>query len=253
MSSDLHTDSTEVKIFRGSYFISFLTNEICTKKLVTSSEFPASIFNGANFFPLEDCRDSKKRLKPISLSLMGNHIGISTIGHSSDGKLCFWRQTERAVRSEGLVAPTGSGSCDWTDIPSSGLLEDLAINAMKREFHEESNRRGSYISINQIRETRLLGYFRWASRGGKPEFVGVSKLSVTASALIPNLDEVDAPRDESHLCRPASTYDEMQSSIAELLNRHDLSVPLWVNLIVLKEVLNEDRNKCERFFSFKTR
>lgn len=127
MASDIFSDLTEIKIYRGSYFISFLTNEICTRKLVTLTEFPTTIFSGSEMFPLTHDSDGNIRLKPISQSLMGNHIGISTIGHSVDGKLCLWRQSKKALQSVDLLAPTGSGSCDWTDIPSSNLLEDLEL------------------------------------------------------------------------------------------------------------------------------
>lgn len=92
---------------------------------------------------------------------MGNHIGISTLTHTNDGQLVLWRQSGAAQQSRDLLAPTGSGSCDWsdwTDLSNDRLLKDLISRAMKREFREESHPLKSVLKDVAMR-TAILGFF----------------------------------------------------------------------------------------------
>ncbi|WP_146164849.1 hypothetical protein [Desulfonatronum sp. SC1] len=174
---------------------------------------------------------------------MGNHIGISTVVLTSDGQLVLWRQSGGAQQSRDLLAPTGSGSCDWQDwsrLSRSASLKTLISSAMEREFREESHPLKSALRGIAIR-TEILGHFRWVRRGGKPEFVGVSKIEAPFSRLQANTDEVDAP-EFVQLAYPACNVEQLLSSIAKLLCNKQLSVPLWVNLICLQEALQSNSN-----------
>lgn len=49
---------------------------------------------------------------------------------------------------------------------------------MERELREESG-----VHADEIRSTRLTGFARWMERGAKPEFFGVTMLSVDSATL----------------------------------------------------------------------
>jgi hypothetical protein len=247
LASDLTSRSSHLDVFRSSYFVSFLTNELCTRRLVSTGPHPSTLYDGTCRFPLFHDRDGGRRLKPISQSGLGNHIGISSIAISSDLYLCFWRQGKGAQQSARLLAPTGSGSCDWSDLCSdqhadkerdaAPTLLGTIQRAMTREYEEESSPLGRATNDGQVIGALVLGYFRWVSRGGKPEFVGVTKLSVPAGELYPNTIEVDSPA-QLRLTYPAFDRDSIENSIEELLCSNILSVPLFVNLMCLREGLN---------------
>lgn len=247
LGQDLLLDTTSATIYRGSYFHSFLTNELVVCILESLGEKPAVLFRGSGHFPLFTI-DDRQRLKPLSDSLMGNHIGISSLVHTKDRKIAIWRQSAAAQQNRGRLVPTGSGSCDWSDwtaLSSRKSLHGLVAGAMEREFGEESHPERRALKDVET-QTALLGFFRWIGRGGKPEFVGVSKADVSSLKLRPNTREVDAP-DFECLLYPAATMDQLHASIGELLLSERLSVPLWVNLTCLLEALREKPSRWAEF------
>jgi len=91
----------------------------------------------------------------------------------------------------------GSGSADFSDIgnaPSEKFL-DVLKTGMMRELFEEGRHSGSTNSLNFLRlraaeETLVTGFFRWVRRGGKPEFVAVTRLRATLFEVNPDNVEV---------------------------------------------------------------
>lgn len=240
-----------IAIYRGTYFHSFLTNELVTRILESRGTHPQILYRGSEHFPAFSRNDGRSLLKRVDQSFMANHVGISTVVYTSDGQLVLWRQSGGAQQSRDLLAPTGSGSCDWDDWsrPSrSDSLKALVSKAMEREFREESHPLESALRGIAIR-TEILGYFRWVRRGGKPEFVGISRIEAPFSRLKPNIVEVDAP-DFVRLVYPASNSTQLRASITELLASERLSVPLWVNLLCLNEAL---KTEPERYANFLTK
>ena len=67
-------------------------------------------------------------------------------------------------------------------------------------------------------DCRLLGYFRWVRRGGKPEFVGLAKTAITAAYLLPDPTEVDEPTDTAFFI-DAGDVAALKAGIDELLAR----------------------------------
>src|SRR5690606_28384422 len=124
-----------------------------------------------------------ERIPDIKGSNMANHVGISTLAVTRDGQLLVWNQDGRAQHSRNQLAPTGSGSCDWKDFEATrgagegNTLMQVVLRAMERELREESSLQG--VADARI-TSRVLGYFRWMNRGGKPEFVGISRVDAPA-------------------------------------------------------------------------
>ena len=247
LGEDLMTSTATLAIYQGTYFHSFLTNELATRNVKTIAG--DLLFRDLANFP-KDILGARNVLHDVTHSHMANHIGVSTVGFTSDKKLFLWRQSIRAQHSDGLLVPAGSGSCDWQDwtgLRGGSTLRDVLASAMGRELLEESHFLGAQLEQSVIR-TSILGFFLWLRRGGKPEFVGISTIGVHSSELEANIQEVNKPEDVLFL-RPASTLVELRNSVAELLSEANLSVPLWVNLICLSEALLEDCEKWSKFLS----
>ncbi len=239
LATDMLVGTDSVEVFRGSYFRSFLTNEMSVREIESVGSSPARIFGGRDLYPCSLGPDNDYVLKPIEDSRMGNHIGISTLGYTKDGKIVIWQQSNRAQQNPGNLVPVGSGSCDWQDWERVGRpanLKSLVSGAMQRELKEESL--GDLEKFSKVTlDTRLLGFFRWLNRGGKPEFVGLTKIDVKANRLAANGVEVGKP-DYAITEYPASTLEELKGTIEELLNKEHISVPLWMSLFCLREAID---------------
>jgi hypothetical protein len=249
LGQDLFLYTGKLLVYKGGYFHTFLTNELVSHMLETRGPRPTISYRGSQHFPAEPNGEGSTRyLKRINGSFMANHIGVSTIVHTSDGQLVLWRQSGRAQQSRNLLAPTGSGSCDWSDwtsLSSNRSLKTLIIRAMEREFREESHPFKSALRGVAIR-TSVLGFFRWVRRGGKPEFVGISKTEASLSELEPHVAEVEAP-ERIRLVYPASTFNQLKDSVNSLLDDNRLSVPLWVIVKCLDEALEKDSDSLAKF------
>ncbi len=233
--------SSELLYFIGSYYASYLTNEFCGKLLASAGPNPSLIRRGSQWFPLDQLE-----LRSLENSKMGNHIGIATIGFTTDQMLAFWRQNARAMVAEGLIVCTGGGSLDEDDLDHDLSLHRTIQNGMERELREESSERGAEFKVDPVIETRVTGFYRWLNRGGKPEFVGVTKLSVASHELRPNDAEVDAP-EWIQLRYPARNLRELKQSLQLLLEARNTSVSAWMAITCFKEAIEEDKGSWIRF------
>lgn len=81
--------------------------------------------------------------------------------------------------------PSGSGSLevsDWEALEQNQpKLVDLAIAGAERELREESN-----LPNDLEIETTIAGYYRSIERGGKPEFIALSKVAASSQEVKKN-------------------------------------------------------------------
>lgn len=247
LADDLRLGMKSVKCCRGSYYISFLTNEMCTRILFRNDEYQTVVFDGREYFPIIlEGRTDKPVLSPMSQSQMGNHIGVGTIGFSKDWKLVLWTQSESALQSVNLDVGTGSGSSNWGDLSRNRSFRDALRNGMERELHEESTKNRAKVTKDLVEETMILGFYRWVRRGGKPEFVGISRLCVNAGDLEPNKAEVIAPRRKPR-CFYVSSIDDLGNIIDKIRKDAQPSIPLEVNLQCLRHYLQKRKGRLNEF------
>lgn len=252
LSTDiLLSASNPLRIFRTSYFHSLLTNDLVGYSAQTLGPSPEQCYSGSTDFPA--FRNGKSVcLSDIADSYMNDHIGVSTVVITSDRKLVLWEQAAAALHSHHLIAPTGSGSCDWSDwqtLLSAGnsdriTLRALITHAMGREFREESRPFDEPLLAGTL-ETELIGHFRWVHRGGKPEFIAVSKTSKSSAELKPNVREVSAPK--SLRVYPAASLTQLSDSVSELLLHERGSVPLWATMRCLSEIIENEPEMVQSF------
>ncbi len=166
-----------VRVCKGCYYNSYLTNVIYAKKLSHQSGWgmtpPANIAN----YPV----------RRLEKSVMSDHIGISTLAVTTDGYVIILHQNDKALTSTDRLTPSGSGSVDFSDLrPDSDFRETLKA-AAERELREETN-----LPAGRIGHTEVIGFYRDLGRGGKPEFCCLTQLNASSfeiAELEPSCEE----------------------------------------------------------------
>lgn len=196
LGSELREDQPFVDCHRGGYFDSVCTNEACMAELTLNHQeikdsLPYDALLGRVMYPLE--LDNEYVLQDLNRAAVNNHIGVSTLALTRDNFIVVWQQTKLNVMDPDKIISTGSGSCDYADLVPHSLRRTLE-RGMERELVEEclkqTKRNLPSNAGPVISRTKVIGFFRWLQRGGKPEFVGISRLSVTKDQLIPGGTEV---------------------------------------------------------------
>jgi hypothetical protein len=235
LGSDLLSGASVAKVFRGSYYHGFVSNDLVTSVIWERDNRDALLYEGSRQ-PIFVVSSEKARyeLGLIEDSGLSNHVGTSVLLITSDGYIPVWRQTkgERHIDKD---ITTASGSCDWRDwntLPNtSNSLTEAVRRTMERELREECGLVQPHLLEMPI-AIRLLGYFRWVSLGGKPQFVGIARAPVLLDELNPEKYELDRGRKYHVLNVP-----ELQNQIDEYLKSEakECSLPLWVTLACLRD------------------
>lgn len=156
----------QVKVSKGCYYNTFITNDIYTLQLHHQV--------GLTLYPPLNITTTP--IKPLDQSMFGNHIGVSTIVVTQDGKMIILQHNDKSAVSANMYAPGGSGSVDYGDWKQQDIdFRQILIRAMQREFSEETGIKEDFIS-----RTEIIGAFRNIDRGGKPEYCGITYLNITA-------------------------------------------------------------------------
>lgn len=151
-----------VRVCKGCYYNSYLTNIIYTKKLSHQSGWGITPPANINNYPV----------RTFEKSIMSDHIGISTLAITADGYVIILHQNDKALTSTDHLMPSASGSVDFKDYQPNADFRQTLIAAAERELKEETN-----ISKDFIEFTQPIGFYRDLGRGGKPEFCCMTQLN----------------------------------------------------------------------------
>ncbi|SFS72216.1 hypothetical protein [Saccharopolyspora flava] len=166
------TGDAEVRLHRARYFDFQCTNELCGLRIADRE-------SGAVFDPHRELlTDAAGRLRPLDTGELADVVGISTLAFTTDGLLVI----------VGDGDPSGSGSLEPRDLLTAdgaprGELGEVLRTGMERELREETG-----LARGSVAGTELTGFARWMERGAKPEFFGITRLSVSSASL--HRDEV---------------------------------------------------------------
>lgn len=164
----------EVQLCEGCYYASYLTNGIYNLQLVSS--------NGNDCIrPFHSSLTSV--VDDLQKSIMGDHIGVSTLLITSDNYIVLLFQNQYAAINQRTFVPSGSGSVDWADYDSSYLdFRECILSATERELREEMFDR---VDVNKLPKfnTKILGFYRDLRRGGKPEFYCETRVDIPWRSL----------------------------------------------------------------------
>lgn len=186
--------------------------------------------------------DRKGALRDFGASWLLNGIGTSVVALTSDARLVVVAQSNRNESSQGLLAPSGSGSLEPADFRGRDDLDlaDLARNGALRELHEEAS-----ITEHEVVDTAFLGFARWLEKAAKPELFTVALLSIDSHEVrrrrVPTADRpytlaVDALR----LSDAVLTWDGRDPhTMLEEAAVHRLSLPLQIALLLLSHAARD--------------
>ncbi|WP_342037158.1 hypothetical protein [Brevibacterium ammoniilyticum] len=222
MAGDLRTDGALVIPFREAGFFDHLcSNELMRWRLRRGEE--------SWDLPQRYLYDSERRLIPLASSELANVIGVSTFALSTDDKVLIVEQTARNHSSQGLLAPSGSGSLEPED--HSVSLAPFILNGANRELLEETG-----ITDDQIRTSHLIGFGRWLERGAKPEFFAVTLLNDSAANIEERRGAVS--RSEAHYTRRTRWIELADLIEPDEDTRSIMSVPLGYGALALRDALD---------------
>jgi hypothetical protein len=214
------------------------------------------VYNGLDF--AYDPRGDGWSLRLCRESACSNQLGTSclvvavsasgAIGSSSlDGAILVVQQGKGNVQSHGLLAPSGSGSLDWSDFVQAG--ESFVVSGMLRELLEETWR-GSWEALvsREGISIVLTGYGRMLHRGGKPEFYGLVVMPRRRFERGIDPTERNFVRGFVEVLVPNLTATRMSEALDEFVVKNEaaLSHPLYLSIRFAQQYL---RVRPEHFTS----
>lgn len=242
LSKDIRLDTKHVICHTGGYYDSFVTNQVSGTTLIIKDKVHTTITT-EHIFPSREDEEGNRYLYDISSSQMNDHLGCSTIGFTKDFYILVWVQGSTTQFSKDLLIPTGSGSSNFYDLRNSNLQKTV-IRTMERELMEETQADKSVD--NSLNKTIILGFYRWVTRGGKPEFTGITKLPGTADLYKPDPKEARTERSASFKF-PVKSIDELPKAIEQILSKKHLSTPLYMCLYQLEEMYKNHKEELKEF------
>lgn len=205
-----------VALNEGNYYNSFLTNNIFCMKLSNQ--------NGVDIMPPLNIDNSK--IRSLNNSCMSNHIGVSTIAVTSDGYAVIMRHNNKSAIDTNMLMPTASGSVDYADLIENEDFRKTIIRAVEREFCEET-----MLKRELILNTKIIGFYRDLSRGGKPEFCCLTTLIGSKpdinELVIPNSSE---QRDDFEMVRFFENGEYTSTNVQKFMIQKNNEVSLALNM-----------------------
>jgi hypothetical protein len=172
-----------IEIQKTDYFSTLMTDACAFKVLRWGTDTVLS--DGYSDF-IAPMPAGEFRLLPLSRTRTSNQLGVSTLAFTSDGSLILVRQSKANEYSAGLLAPSGSGSLDWSDTDEAQDFINLIARGAGRELFEELGlaRDGRLDFETFVRHHIVVYAFsRMIHRAGKPEFYCLSFLPFTVSDI----------------------------------------------------------------------
>lgn len=209
---------------------------------------------------------------------VSEHIGVNTIAITKDGHAIILQQNmDNAIYSGELAAPTASGSMDWEDIEEANAEIEVEEDGSKRkvidfrkviqysaerELSEEASiarkkKLNPQVGKMQLKreqiDTKVLGMYRWGSRGGLPGFLCITRIDEVYDKLKTKL----AQGDEANVNESLNTlkfkmvddkagreYDvnAIVKYIQDRYSKFPMSLPLHANLLALRDAIANDEN-----------
>ena len=182
---------TPVKLQETDYESSLMTDQIAQDVVVSNELGPdghtprITIWTGIDKFSRFDDASGAITVLDFSDTGMSNQLGGSTLAFTRDGSLIVVVGNQLNLQSPRMLAPSGSGSCDWDDIEDARDLLTVAIRGAGRELQEECSLQPSYPGERNVAFALWpLAFTRMLHRGGKPEMYFLGFVDAEMSELI---------------------------------------------------------------------
>jgi len=166
----------KMRLMYTDYYDGECTNESALVKIKVKDKDEDSeniVFTGSSLWT------NNGIILEIENSFCSNYIGVSTLAITRDSRLILIQQSYKSAQFPDEMAPSGSGSAEKKDFVDDNFSKSI-INGMERELLEENGfrkvKRKDYSRY--IKKTKIIGFSRVLSRGGKPEFFGFTILDI---------------------------------------------------------------------------
>lgn len=242
LSKDINLNSKHVTCHTGGYYDSFVTNQVSGTTLLIKDRVHTTITT-EHIFPSKEDESGNHYLSDIASSQMNDHLGCSTIGFTKDTYIILWMQGSTAQFSKNMLIPTGSGSANYSDLTHHNLQQTL-IKTMERELIEESL--PDKEVDNTQNKTLILGFYRWVTRGGKPEFTGITKLPGNANQYNANPAEGRSNK-YSALKFKVESIEDLPKTINQIKTHNQISTPLYMCLYQLEQMYKINKEELAHF------
>ena len=265
--SESGIDVFNIEVCKSCYYASYLTNEFYRDHAFDYDQ-DSIIYDGDKWNPLAIVNGQNAIANFDDAHSW--HIGVNTLGITTDGNICLWRQHSGQF-SYNKLSPSGSGSMDWNDLrhAKGDRIETAVIYGAERELSEEAFDSDTRMALRKMKnegfqiQTSIAGMFRWGSRGGLPGFVLVSLIPLKFGDIKPPKNgEVRSQKKRSGLCIAPSiisrtgNFEDWCVAAAQTVsefsekNIKELSVPLFACLSFFKDELDRKSKTAVAVFAF---
>ncbi|MDZ4067239.1 MAG: hypothetical protein U1E06_10395 [Tabrizicola sp.] len=253
---------SSVAIQETDYLSSLMTDQLAwlrvySKKLSADGMTPEEfLWDGRTAFVEADATISTSRLKGFGEALISNQLGASTLAFSSDGHLMIVAQSDKNLQSVNWLAPSGSGSLDWSDVAASQACDllSLARYGAERELREECALDDCGGPRRIASKVMVTGFVRMLHRAGKPEFFCLGRIGAPSDEIcnrkperyVESVFRAPVTCANWHVGRPRDQIDRVCQDYLEKIFRYKggrvpLSYPLEHALKLLIEACRDDR------------
>ena len=244
LSKDINLNSHHATCHTGGYYDSFVTNQVSGTTLIIKDKVHTTITT-EHIFPAKQDETGEHYLSDIASSQMNDHLGCSTLGFTSDNYLIIGFQDSSSQFSKDMVVPTGSGSSNYSDLVNHSFQKTI-IKTMERELMEEIAYSKEQSKQDETLKTMLLGFYRWVTRGGKPEFSGITKLPGSADQYKPNPRESRTGK-QTLLKFKVDSIENLPKTLNQIRSKNRLSTPLYMCLYQLEEMHKNHKEELRQF------
>ncbi len=230
---------------RTDYLSDLVTGHITGIEVLDAAGHP--MFDGVSTGFKRSARSDE--LRPLAQSSTSGQLGVSvmalgvsrTAAGEAQGHLYFVGQSLLSLASGGMLAPSGSGSLDWSDYTEAG--DRFIEMGMLREMLEETWV-GNWSSLTGRRGLSIVvtGHARMLHRGGKPEFYGLAVMPRGGDEHGVDDSEYEYSTETSAVRLPALSAQGLRDAVSTVMARHasNLSHPLFMALHFLDALAAED-------------
>ena len=226
-----YNNETSIRVNKGCYYNSFVTNDIYQQKLRHQ--------DGISLYPPLNAKTTP--IEEFDNSVFSNHIGVSLMAITLDGYIIVLQHNNKSAISSNMYAPSASGSVDYGDWKHSEDRDfrQILIRAAHRELSEETG-----LKKELIIKTEIIGVYRDLSRGGKPEYCSVAYLNIRKNdakeAFKAEKKEVQNKIESIRIFDSSGLFNSVDFDNFADTHQNLISIPLYMNMFFLRSYMAQN-------------
>lgn len=175
MRDDLSSGIRLLSLEKTDYYTCLATNDVLSK--CVKSKAKAKFYVEGSIFTMTA---DGQMLCNLETSVAANIIGACTLALTADNQIIVCNQGVKNDVNSNKYVPSGAGNVDFADSRTLKNLEQLLVKTIERELMEE-------LFLEKAKDltikTKIISFNRIVSRGGKPDFFGISVINKSADEI----------------------------------------------------------------------